>query len=85
MEDDGSLEHFVYEDPIMCTEEPVGSLVEAQFTAGGEWVLSRATLSGLQGEKDTLFKLYEKGIKAENPDCLSTLRRMLQTGPITNL
>jgi len=82
---EGGLEHCLFEDPIMATEASIASFVEAQFVEGGPWVLSRATLSGIEAERGTLFKLYEDSISNEQPDCLSTLRRMLQSGPITKL
>ena len=52
-----SLEHCVFSDPIMFTEESVAALVEAQFVEGGPWVLSRAPLAAVEAEKASLFKV----------------------------
>jgi hypothetical protein len=82
---DGECEHCVFTDPVMYSETSVAGLVEAQFVEGGPWVLSRATMSGVDGEKASLFKVYEGKVTEDPPECLSTLRRMLQAGPITSL
>jgi hypothetical protein len=39
----------------------------------------------VEAEKASLFKVYEQYIVQDPPDCLSTLRRMLQAGPVTRL
>ena len=50
-----SMEQCLFTDPIMYTEGPIANLVEAQFEPEGPWVLSRATVEGVEGEKATLF------------------------------
>jgi len=80
-----TMEHCKFEDPIMFSEGLIASLVEAQFEHAGPWVLSRGAREGIEQEKGTLFSSYEKMVTMENPECLSTLRKMLQKGPITRL
>ena len=69
----------------MMSDESISSLIEAQFTEGGEWVLSRGTVETITGEKFSLFKKYQDQVTEDPPGCLSTLRRMLQAGPVTKL
>jgi ubiquitin-protein ligase len=85
LEVNGELEHVVFCDPILCNEIPLPMLVEAQFEAGGSWTLSRAGLEGINAEKASLFKPYADRISMLSPDCLATLRRMLQSGPINRI
>ena len=80
-----TMEHCKYEDLIMCAEDSLAGLAEAQFEEGGNWVLSRGGRDGIEQEKASLFGNYEGSITKDPPDCLSTLRRMLQAGPITKL
>lgn len=51
-----TMEHCLYEDPIMYTELSISTLVEAQFEEGGPWVLARGTLESIQREKSVNFK-----------------------------
>lgn len=80
-----TMEHMLFTDPIMYTEMSIATLVEAQFEEKGEWILSRGNLEAVESEKSRLFEMYEKAVTQDPPDCLSTLRRMLQAGPITTL
>jgi hypothetical protein len=80
-----SLKHYTIENPIMMSEESISSFVEAQFEEDGPWILSRGTVETITGEKFSLFKKYQDSISEDPPGCLSTLRRMLQAGPITKL
>lgn len=82
---DGSLEQCLFEDKITYDEAPIASLVEAKFTADGPWILSRGSLESVRSEQKTLFADYEKRISERNPECLSTLRSLLQAGPKTCL
>ena len=79
------MEHFKLLDPIMYTETSLPSLVEAQFEAGGPWILSRGSLATITREKQEFFNRYEAIVRKDPPECLSTLRRMLQSGPITTV
>jgi hypothetical protein len=83
--DTASGEHLKLEDPIMYTEIAIPSLVEAQFTVGGAWVLSRGTVEGVEAEKSILFGKYAEAITQLPPGCLATLRRLIQAGPITTV
>jgi hypothetical protein len=69
----------------LCTELAIPSLVEAQFEANGKWVLSRGSMQNIDMEKASLFSRFEKTINMDPPECLSTLRKMLQSGPVTRL
>jgi ubiquitin-protein ligase len=80
-----TMEHCKFEDPIMMTEGLIATLIEAQFEQGGPWVLSRGTVEGYEQEKQILFKNYEDFITKDPPECLSTLRKMMQNGPINRL
>jgi len=80
-----TMEQVIFEDPIMFSEASIAQLCEAQFEEDGQWVLSRGALLSVEGEKARLFQLYEETVTKDQPDCLSTLRRMLQAGPITRL
>jgi hypothetical protein len=80
-----TMEHCKFEDPILCTELAIPSLVEAQFEPNGKWVLSRGSMQNIEMEKASLFSRYEKAISMDPPECLSTLRKMLQSGPVTRL
>jgi len=74
--------HAVFNDPIMYCELPIPMLVEAQFEAGGVWTIARGTEQNLNDERASLFSNYEKLVSKDPPDCLPTLRRMLQAGPL---
>jgi ubiquitin-activating enzyme E1 len=78
-----TMEHVCFEDPIMCTEESLLSLVEAQFTEGGRWTLSLGTREGIEGEKQSLFSTYSTTIQKDSPECLRTLMAYLQSRPVT--
>ena len=80
-----TFQHYTFENPIMMCDESISTFVEAQFEEGGEWVLSRGTVETIGGEKISLFKKYADSVKEDPPGCLSTLRRMLQAGPVTKL
>lgn len=80
-----TMHHYTFENPIMMCDESISTFVEAQFEEGGEWELSRGTVETIGGEKISLFKKYEDTVKEDPPGCLSTLRRMLQAGPVTKL
>ena len=80
-----SMTHCLYEDPVMCEEHSISQLVEAQFEPDGEWAVSRADVELLNQEKRTQFKRYSDMISKEEPECLKTLRTLLQSRPITCL
>jgi len=82
---DNDLNHCISENPIMMTEATVTSCVEAQFGEGGDWTVGAGDLETLQMEQASLFKNYETMITAESPECLSALRRMLQSSPVGNV
>lgn len=79
---DANLEQCATEDPIMFCAATLPSIVEAQFEEGGPWVSGGSPEDTLEQEKSTLFKIYEKFMTQENPDCLTALRRMLQSAPV---
>jgi len=80
-----TMQPCIYENQVMCTELSLTQLVEAQFEPQGPWTLSRGDLDQIEAEKAFLFARYQKYISMLQPDCLSTLRRMLQAGPINRL
>jgi len=80
-----TMTHCLFEDPIMCEEHSICSLVEAQFEPDGRWTVSRADVEQLNQEKRTQFKRYSDMISRDQPDCLKTLRSLLQSRPITCL
>eukprot|EP00658_Telonema_sp_P-2_P022021 TRINITY_DN18792_c0_g1_i4.p1 TRINITY_DN18792_c0_g1~~TRINITY_DN18792_c0_g1_i4.p1 ORF type:complete len:279 (+),score=63.88 TRINITY_DN18792_c0_g1_i4:94-930(+) len=80
-----SMEHMIYEDPIMCTELSIAMLVEAQFEPDGVWTVSRSCEEQLNAEKATQFKRYSEMISKDEPDCLRTLQALLRAQPITRL
>jgi hypothetical protein len=77
--------HCVFIDPIALSDTSIAALVEAQFEEGGAWTLGRGTAYSIAEEKAVLFGHYEKAVSEENPECLATLRRMLQAGPLTRV
>lgn len=79
------VEHCVFLDPIMYCEYPLTALVEAQFAPGGAWTLSVGALENVEAEKKMNFKLYADLIGKKEPDCLVSLRGMLQAGPMTRI
>ena len=79
----GPPTHCVFTDPIYYSETSLAALVEGQFEEGGPWTTSRGADSAFRDEKANHFKHYEAAITQQNPECLATLRRMLQAGPIT--
>jgi hypothetical protein len=83
--DAASGEHLVMTDPIMYTEVAIPLLVEAQFEVGGAWTLSRGSAAGIAREKEILFAKYAETIRQDPPGCLATLRRLLQTAPVTTV
>jgi len=82
-----TMEHCVFEDPIMFTAVSLASLVEAQFEEDGPWVLSRGTREGVESERKVNFiQRYEKDVTSKlGSFCMATLRKMLQKGPVTRL
>jgi hypothetical protein len=80
-----TMEHLTFTDPIFYEECFIPSFVEAQFVEGGSWTLARGGVPVIEEQKKILFNMYSKDISEENPTCLSTLRRMLQSGPITRV
>jgi hypothetical protein len=80
-----TMRHVTLADPIFYQECLIPSFVEAQFVDGGSWTLARGGAAVIEDQKRTLFQIYAKDISEENPKCLSTLRRMLQGGPITRV
>jgi hypothetical protein len=71
--------------PGQMSELTLPSLAEAQFEAGGAWTVATGTTEVLDMEKKTNFKNYDDMIGEESPGCLSTLRKMLQMGPVNRL
>lgn len=78
-------EHVIFEDPIMMSELALPTLAEAQFVEGGAWTVAGGGVDMLDMEKKVNFATYDKTVSAPAPECLSTLRSYLQSGPVTRL
>jgi len=79
------LKHVAYSDAIMASLIALPALVEAQFEADGIWTCSTGGEETIADEKRIYFTRYADLVGMDQPDCLKTLRGMLQDGPITDL
>jgi len=77
--------HVAYSNVIMASQVALPALVEAQFEADGVWTCSTGGEATIADEKRFYFETYKDLVSMDEPDCLKSLRGMLQDGPITDL